>query len=166
MRVEIARFVRPPIPDALVRRAVAAAARRARTPGDISIAFVGARRMRELNRQYHGEDRVTDVLAFPPATIGHQDQRTREPRRRRDRSPPVLKSSGSKVPPSELGELLVCPSYVKQNATRAGEPFRRELARVLIHGTLHLLGYDHATPREAERMFGVQEAIVREVSAH
>lgn len=147
--VEIARRVRVPIPDAEVRRiitkVIASAAKQTRGEGlpyrpdrhvgaprndrAMSVAFVSPQEMRRLNRTYHSEDRVTDVLAF-----------------------------GGE---GELGELIMCPSYVKAQAKRAGEPFRRELTRVLVHGTLHLLGHDHATPREAERMFGMQEEIVR-----
>ena len=98
---------------------------------NLSIAFIAPREMRRLNRTYHGEDRVTDVLAF-----GEGDP----------------------------WELIVCPAYVKAQAKRAGEPFRRELTRVLVHGTLHLLGHDHATPQEAERMFAKQEAIIQNMT--
>jgi|GEM_PF-1852540 len=127
----------------------------------LSVAFIGPTRMRELNRMYRGEDRVTDVLAFPdevpPLRVrGGKGELSSD----RNPSQPPLTLRGGEC----LGELVICPSYVKRSAARAGEPFMRELTRVLIHGTLHLLGYDHATTRQAERMFALQEAIVRLVS--
>ena len=60
----------------------------------------------------------------------------------------------------EIGEIVICPSYVRQQAKRAGEALRRELSRVIVHGMLHLFGYDHAAPSDAEQMFALQERIV------
>lgn len=163
--IEIARHARVPMSDAAVREIVSAVVRRQRQKFSplpfgrgseggrgLSVAFVGSQEMRRLNRTYHGEDRVTDVLAF-----GTEERRTQERRTRSIRKYSVLQFFSS---PSELGELVVCPDRVKRQAEQSGEPFRRELTRVLVHGTLHLLGYDHATPREAERMFGMQERLV------
>ena len=79
---------------------------------ELSIALVGQSRIRELNKRYRGENRVTDVLAFPNREIG-------------------------------LGEIVICPREVKKNAKRFSLIFEKELTRVLIHGILHLLGYDH-----------------------
>lgn len=136
--VDVAHAARAPLSDVGVRRIIAATVRRTgRTAsGAISVAFVGPARMRWLNRTYHGEDRVTDVLAFGEAPASH---------------------------PHALFEIIICPSYVRRQAERAGESFTRELTRVLIHGTLHLFGYDHAKPKDAERMFTLQEGIVRAV---
>lgn len=77
---------------------------------DLSIAFVGQGRMRELNKKYKKKNRVTDVLAFPG---------------------------------NGLGEIVICLREVKKNARRFSSSFETELVRVLIHGILHLLGYDH-----------------------
>jgi len=79
----------------------------------LSIALVGRKEIRELNKKYLAKDRVTDVLAFP----------------------------GDKE--TGLGEIVICPEEVKKNAKRFKSVYRKELARVLIHGVLHLLGYDH-----------------------
>lgn len=139
MTVDVARRVRVSVSDAEVRRSIIATMRSVSPQQSLSVVFVSSREMRRLNRTYHGEDRVTDVLAFPQA------------------------SGVSAQLSAELGEIVICPAYVKAQAQRAGESFRRELTRVLIHGTLHLLGYDHARPRDAERMFGMQEEIVRKL---
>ena len=76
----------------------------------------GDGRMRTLNRRYRGMDRSTDVLAFPSAG---------SPER------------------GFLGDIAISIPYAARQARRAGEPFGRELDRLLLHGFLHLLGYDH-----------------------
>lgn len=91
----------------------------------LSIALVGRVRMRRLNREYRKKNRVTDVLAFP----------------------------GEKKLKEGLGEVVICLREVKKNAKRYQVPFKKELAQVLIHGVLHLLGYDHEkSPKRAEEM--------------
>ncbi|MFH1099119.1 MAG: rRNA maturation RNase YbeY, partial [Candidatus Uhrbacteria bacterium] len=160
----------------------------------ISVALVSSKRMRVLNRIYRGEDRATDVLAFgrlqagsgrpaalppprtpPPGGRGGNIKRKKEflplpPGRERgsedqDNFLPLPPGGGARGG-GELGEIIICPAIVRQNARRAGEPFRRELLRVLVHGTLHLCGYDHATARGAKQMFKVQETIVGQLFRH
>jgi len=89
---------------------------------DLSLALIGEKRMRELNRKYRKKNKVTDVLAFSEKEFG-------------------------------LGEVIVCPKKVKENAKKYNSNFRIELARVLVHGILHLLGYDHEkSKKEAQKM--------------
>ncbi len=83
---------------------------------DLSVAFVGQGRIRDLNKKYRRKNKTTDVLAFG------QNQKFIEP---------------------FLGEIVICLREVKKNAKRLGTTFEKELARVLIHGILHLLDYDH-----------------------
>lgn len=140
MLADIARFARAPVSDMNTRRTVAAVLTSLRRRGTVSVAFVGAARMRTLNHRYHGEDRVTDVLAFP--------------------SPPIRAIRGLV---HTLGDIIICPVVAKRNAARAGIPWRHECIRLLVHGTLHLLGYDHDAPKRSEQMFTVQERIVEHV---
>ena len=77
---------------------------------DLSIAFVGPARIKELNKKYRKKNRATDVLSFSY---------------------------------DNSGEIVICLLEVKKNAKRFGSKFKTELARVLIHGILHFLGYDH-----------------------
>lgn len=86
----------------------------------ISIALLGKNKIRELNRMYLGRDSFTDVLSFS------QDQEEFSPQ-----------------PSGDLGEVIVCPEIVESNAEEMDSDFQKELARVVIHGILHLLGYDH-----------------------
>lgn len=88
---------------------------------ELSIALVGPKRIKELNKKYRKKDKVTDVLSFT-----------------------YNKSSG---------EIIICPQEVKKNSKKFNYTFKKELARVLIHGILHLLGYDHeGSEKEAEKM--------------
>jgi len=93
---------------------------------DLSIALIGPGKMRKLNKRYLGKNRITDVLAF---------------------------GESQKLEELGLGEIVICLREVKKNAKRFGQSFEKELARVLIHGILHLLGYNHEkNEKEAEKM--------------
>lgn len=99
--------------------------------GNLSIVLIGPKRMRKLNKKYRGKNRVTDVLSF----VG-------------DESIPI--PPGQKI---DLGEVVICLREVKKNAKRFGQSFEKELAHCLIHGILHLFGFDHErSQREAEKM--------------
>jgi len=107
----------------------------------LSVALVGEGRMRKLNKKYRRRNRVTDVLTFgeiPSGPIGPKG-----------RMPNSIKG---------LSEMVICLQEVKKNAKRIGISFEKELAQVLIHGVLHLLGYDHEkTKKEAEKMIEKEE---------
>ena len=61
----------------------------------------------------------------------------------------------------EVAEIIICPEEVKKNAEESGESFKRELSRVLVHGILHLAGYDHEKKEsEAKKMFSLQEKYI------
>ncbi len=122
------------------------AARDAEPAVELSLVITGQERVRELNRHYRGRDEPTDVLAFSAVEEAGAD------------SPPF-------VPPPDgvrhLGEVIIsCP----QAAIQAGEhrhTVAREIAILIIHGVLHLLGYDHDEP-ERERQMRAREAEVLE----
>jgi len=105
---------------------------------DLSIALIGPGKMRKLNKRYLGKNRVTDVLAFG------QNQKSKT----KNQKFPI-------IPKGELdvGEIVICLREVKKNAKKFKSSFEKELARVLIHGILHLVGYDHEKNKEgAEKM--------------
>jgi len=81
--------------------------------GDVSVAIVSDRRMRALNRQFRGKDKVTDVLSFPSDERGF------------------------------MGDIVVASGAAKQQATAAGHSVQTEIRVLALHGLLHLLGYDH-----------------------
>ncbi len=84
---------------------------------EISVVFVGTGRMRKLNKKYGHKNRVTDVLSFSPEAIFAKN--------------------------NVLGEIVICLREVQKNAKRRDSPFEKELGFCLIHGILHLLGYEH-----------------------
>jgi len=81
--------------------------------GDVSVAIVSDRRMRALNRQFRGKDKVTDVLSFPSDERGF------------------------------MGDIVVASGVAKQQAKAAGHSVQTEIRVLALHGLLHLLGYDH-----------------------
>lgn len=100
-----------------------------RKDAELSIALVGQGRIRELNRKYRGKNRVTDVLSF----TWPSDSEDRRKKR----------SKASATAGNGVGELVICLREVKKNARRYKVAFQEELAKVIIHGVLHLLGQEH-----------------------
>jgi len=110
--------------------------------GVVGIRFVSSAEMQRLNRAYRGKNRPTDVLSFA-ATEGKAFPRL----------------NGSKDVP-EIGDLVVCTTVAVAEAKRRFIQPVEELVRLIVHGTLHLSGMDHATQRDEERMFALQEQII------
>jgi len=126
-------------------------------PCELSIALVDDAEMRELNRAWRGKDRPTDVLSFSQRESrrdGHDgDDRERE-------APP-----GAAGPPL-LGDVVVSLPTAARQARRRRTPLERELATLVVHGILHLLGWDHErSPAEARRMFRMQRDLLGEMPA-
>ncbi len=102
---------------------------------EISIVLIGPAKMRKLNKQYLNKNRTTDVLSFGK-----------------------LQSLEFKFPPGQEkelgdGDIVICLREVRKNTKKLKSTFRTELARVLIHGILHLLEYSHEkSEKEAKKM--------------
>ncbi len=106
-----------PIPVQKVRTALQRACRKLRSKiPELSVAFVGERRMRRLNKEYLGHDHVTDVITFG------------------------------------YGEIVICPAVAARNARRYGNTLERELILYVVHGILHLCGYDDRSSEDVKRM--------------
>jgi probable rRNA maturation factor len=104
-----------PLSRALVRRVVREVLRRERRDALISITFVGCDRMRRLNAEHMGHDQPTDVLTFAL------------------RDPTGL----------AIGDVYICPWVARREARARSISIRRELIRLVVHGTLHALGHAH-----------------------
>jgi probable rRNA maturation factor len=114
---------------------------------ELSIALVGSSRMRKLNRKYRGKNRVTDVLAFSETEMAFEKFET-----------------GPFKQKKQLGEIVICLREVKKNSKRLESSFEKELARVLIHGLLHLLGYDHEkNEQETKKMREKEEFYLEKI---
>jgi probable rRNA maturation factor len=156
LRIEVVNLTRLAVDEAEVARLVARvlAAEGVRS-GELGVRLVGARRMRALNRDHLGHDEVTDVLSFPleeadelaadpgePLTDrGVADDGAGEPLTDQG----VADDDGPDGMPRLLGDVVVCPLRAAAQARAAGRPLARELAALLVHGTLHVVGYDHET---------------------
>ncbi|MEA2002327.1 MAG: rRNA maturation RNase YbeY [Actinomycetota bacterium] len=101
----------------------------------LSISLMDSNRMADLNAEYMGKVGATDVLSFPIE----------------DFSEGVPRSSGEE-PPLLLGDIVICPDVVRGNAATAGVAFEDEMALMVVHGILHLLGRDHMIEADAEAM--------------
>jgi probable rRNA maturation factor len=105
----------------------------------LSIAFVSNPAIRALNKRHLGRDRVTDVIAFG----------FRRPRK----SDPLV------------GDIYIAPGVARASAKSNGVPVREELVRLVVHGVLHVLGYDHPeTARTRSAMWRRQERLVSRLS--
>ena len=113
---------RAALPAATVRRIVRAVLAGERREAVISVTFLGPARMTALNRDHLGHDRPTDVIAFGLAQPGG----------------------------GVVGDVYVCRAVAEREARRRGIPLRQELVRLVVHGTLHVLGWDH--PADDSRM--------------
>jgi probable rRNA maturation factor len=108
-----------------------------RSRADVSLLFSGDRRMRRLDRTYRGKDSSTDVLAFPAGKFGR-------------------KAAGF------LGDVVISLPRARRQARAAAVTVDREVTTLLIHGVLHLMGYDHETnARDARRMRRKEQALLR-----
>jgi len=103
---------------------------------EVAIVFIDRDEIAAYNEQYLGKAGPTDVLSFPI-----EDGSPGEPPRRDPEGPPV-----------NIGDVFIAPSVVRDNAARSAVAFEDELALMVVHGLLHLLGWDHEDDDEAVRM--------------
>ena len=120
---------------------------------EISLTLTDDCRIRSLNREFRSIDRATDVLSFPLVDF------------QRPAGYEILESSGADCFNPETGELMLGDIVISvERAVKQGEEYghglRREFAFLVAHSMLHLLGYDHMVPEEAEIMEKKQEAIL------
>ncbi|MEO8016282.1 MAG: rRNA maturation RNase YbeY [Pseudomonadota bacterium] len=100
---------------------------------EIAVRIVAARESRALNKQWRGKDKPTNVLSFP--------------------APDQVKRGKPRDLALPLGDLVICAQVVRQEALRDGKPVAAHWAHMVVHGALHLAGYDHeAGHRERLRM--------------
>ncbi len=105
--------------------------------GTVSVILVSAKEIQRLNKKYRGKNKVTDVLSFGFAN--------------------------NEIKINELGDIFICPSQIVSQAKIYQVTSQEEMVRMLVHGVLHLLGYDHQQKKAKEKMFKIQEIMVKKL---
>jgi probable rRNA maturation factor len=100
-----------------------------------SIRIVDENESRTLNRDYRAQDKATNVLSFPAEASEYLDY-------------------------DNLGDLVICARIVEQEAEQQGKPLLAHWAHMVVHGMLHLQGYDHLTDEQAEQMESLEIEIL------
>lgn len=131
---------------ALAEELLAQAAAKLALPAsaELSLTLVRNPEMKELNAKYRGVDRATDVISF---AINDEEDLT-------------LPAELQAELPLDLGDLFISLDKVKEQALFLGHSADREFGFLLVHGFLHLNGYDHETPADEAAMFSLQAAIL------
>ncbi len=111
-----------------------ARAARGRAQGEVTVRIVGPAESRTLNRRYRKQDQPTNVLSFP-----YED-------------------------PGLLGDVVICAAVVDREAREQGKRRAAHWAHMVVHGVLHLRGYDHIRPADASVMEGRERAILSRLS--
>lgn len=106
---------------------------------EISITFTNNEEVHRLNKEYRNIDRPTDVLSFPF-------------------------DNSFNLPVKMLGDIIISLEKAESQSEEYGHSFKREISFLIVHGILHLLGYDHHTPEEEKEMFGLQKELLKEYS--
>ena len=116
-----------------------------RSEVELGLILINDRQIRVLNRKYRGKDRPTDVLAFPLSL-----------------NPRIIKGKSQRVP-HLLGDVVISVKTARRQAREFGHDIFQEMGRLLIHGTLHLIGYDHEKLRDARRMQRIERGLAKEL---
>jgi len=109
--------------------AIAEAAAQGETPSEVSLVFSDDAHVQGLNAGWRGKDKPTNVLSFPAFSVKPDDP----------------------LPPM-LGDIVLAFETISREAALEEKPFEHHLTHLIVHGLLHLLGYDHETEGEAEIM--------------
>jgi probable rRNA maturation factor len=106
---------------------------------ELGVCVVGASESRRLNARFRGRDRPTNVLSFPAVRM------------------PRAQGAAAQL----LGELVICPRVLRAEARAQAKALRAHWAHLVVHGTLHLVGYDHERAADARRMERREIAVLR-----
>lgn len=113
---------------------------------EISFSIVSLEEIHHINKTYRGVDRPTDVISFALEEVSEDE----------------LEIKGLSDEPRILGDIIISYDKVKSQAKDYGHSVKRELGFLVVHGFLHLLGYDHMTDEDEKIMFSQQEKILTE----
>lgn len=110
---------------------------------ELTIRLAEAAEIQQLNRDYRGKDKPTNVLSFPFEPYDA-----------------LIAYAGDAADINLLGDIVIAPSVIEREATAQGKPLINHYAHMSVHGVLHLLGYDHIEDDEAEIMENLEKRIL------
>lgn len=119
----------------LLERAARAALAGQRERAEVTVRIVGKRESRDLNRRYRQQDKATNVLSFPAHDL-------------------------AAIAPDFLGDIAICAPLVRSEARAQGKPPAAHWSHLVVHGVLHLLGYNHVEDTDAMTMEERERAIL------
>lgn len=124
--------------EAVIRRALTHAAKStAQREAEVAILLTDDSAIREINRQWRDQDKPTNVLSFPAGPAGKDS--------------------------AHLGDIVIAYETLAREAAADNKPFADHLAHLVIHGYLHLLGYDHVSDADAARMERLETALLEQL---
>ncbi len=155
VHVRIRRPYRALVPLQRLKAAIAQTlAAHQRAKAALSLIITDDQTVRRLNLQYRGIDAPTDILSFPyepfPAALLEETSAAPEP----------TYTDSDESEQDYLGDLMIALPYTQRHAVELGHPLEDELVLLVVHGTLHLLGYDHDNPENQARMWQKQTELL------
>lgn len=117
---------------------------------EMSVTLMNNEDIHQINKQYRGVDRATDVISF---SIEDDDEEA-------DEFPLILDEDMAAEIPENIGDIFVSMDKVEEQAEYLGHSYERELGFLVVHGFLHLNGYDHMKPEDEKVMFKLQADIL------
>lgn len=142
LTVPVARRAEAPVSDAWIRKTIESAlvGAKAKDVAEVGVVLVSDAEMTKLNASYRDKKKTTDVLSF-----GNDG---------------AWAAAGDH---GVLGDIIISVAQADRQAKAVGKPLRAELAMLLVHGTLHLLGYDHESLKDEKVMFPLQKRILKKL---
>jgi probable rRNA maturation factor len=118
---------------------------------DVNLNFVSKDEIQVINKQYRGVDNPTDVLSFPLLDLKPGDVITKKE---------FIYDYSEEYQSICIGDIVICTDIAKEQAVEYEHSYERELYYLFVHGVLHLLGYDHMTIEDKEKMRQKEEEIL------
>jgi probable rRNA maturation factor len=150
-------LVNPDILETVARRTLA---RHCPAPAALTVVVTSDSAVQTLNRTYRGIDAPTDVLSFAAHDAEDESDEEGDAGRVHLVTPAELADELADY----LGDIVIALPYATRQAAHYGNSVDNELRLLTVHGVLHLLGYDHATPEEDDAMWEMQSAVLRTVT--
>ncbi|KRM18995.1 hypothetical protein FC40_GL000784 [Ligilactobacillus hayakitensis DSM 18933 = JCM 14209] len=136
----------------MIRELIELSAKKIDLPADtqMSVTLMDNDMIHEINKKYRGIDKPTDVISF-----ANEEEDPNE-------MPIIIPDDVDFDIPKNIGDIMISMDKVKEQAQYLGHSEDRELGFLVVHGFLHLNGYDHMKPEDEEEMFGLQREILDE----